>query len=230
MIHYVNNDTRAGFNLALEQVVMRRTAEPAFWLWRNSRAIIIGRNQDVVAEVDQAEASRCSVPVYRRASGGGAVYHDLGVCNFTFVLPEEASAACALSSLVALLECTGLTTSRNDVLVCGRKIAGTAQQISDGRRLFHGCLLYDADLVMLARLLTPPQEKLRRHGVASVRSRVGNLRALLPAPTRTADDFFAELRRRAALTFAGPAVPVPEKLLAEAETLSRTPAFNQIQS
>ena len=230
MIHYINNDTRAGFNLALEQVVMRRIVEPAFWLWRDSKSIIIGRNQDVAAEVDQTEASRCSVPVYRRASGGGAVYHDLGVCNFTFVLPEDASVACALSSFVALLDCTDLTTSGNDVLAGGRKIAGTAQQISDGRRLFHGCLLYDADLGTLVRLLTPSQEKLRRHGVASVRSRVCNLRALLPASAPSVDCFFGDLRLRASLSFAGPAVPVPEELLAEAEKLSRTPAFSQIQS
>ena len=229
MIHYANNDTRPGFNLALEQVVMRRTAEPAFWLWRNSRSVIIGRNQDVAAEVDLAAARRCAVPVYRRTSGGGAVYHDLGVCNFTFVLPEDASVAHALSGFVALLECTDLTTSHNDVLAGGSKIAGTAQQISDGRRLFHGCLLYDADLAMLARLLTPSQKKLRRHGVASVRSRVENLRALLPTPAPAADVFFSELRRRSSLSFAGPVVPGPDEFRAAAERLSRTPVFRQIQ-
>ena len=208
---------------------MRRTAESSFWLWRNSRSVIIGHNQDVAAEVDQAEAARCRVPVYRRASGGGAVYHDLGVCNFTFVLPVEASVAGALSEVVALLEVGDLVTEHNDVLACGCKIAGTAQQITSGRRLFHGCLLYDADLDMMERLLSPSPAKLSRHGVTSVRSRVANLRELLPAPAPTADEFFAALRLRAALSFAGSAEPFPDELLAEAETLSMTPEFRQIE-
>jgi lipoate-protein ligase A len=230
MIHYASSDTRAGFNLALEQVVMRRTSEPAFWLWRNSRAIIVGRNQNAAAEVDMAEAVRRSVPVYRRASGGGAVYHDLGVCNFTFVLPEAAPVASLLSEFTSLMQFDGLAIERNDVLACGRKIIGTAQQLCCGRRLFHGCLLYDADLALLERLLTPPQDKLHRHGVESVRSRVANLRTLLPAPAPSAGEFLAALRLRAACSFAGPASPFPPELLAAAEELSMALEFRQVES
>jgi len=208
---------------------MRRAAEPSFWLWRNSRSVIIGHNQDVSAEVDEAESARRCVPVYRRASGGGAVYHDLGVCNFTFVLTEEEPVASALSEFVALLGFGDLVTEHNDVLARGHKIAGTAQQITSGRRLFHGCLLYDADLGMMERLLSPSPAKLSRHGVTSVRSRVANLRELLSAPAPTADEFFAALRLRAALSFAGSAEPFPSELLVEAETLSMTPEFRQIE-
>lgn len=226
MVHYANDDARPGFNLALERVLLRRAPEPAFWLWRNAPSVIVGRHQDAAAEVDLAEAARRGVPVHRRASGGGAVYHDRGVVEFSFVLPAAEPVSRALERIVALLRAPAASTDRNDVLCGGRKIAGTAQYLCGSRRLFHGCLLYDADLAALARLLTPPETKLRRHGVASVRARVANLRNLLfrqPAPPP--GSFFADLRLRASRSFAGPLHPVPAPWLAEAEFLARTPPF-----
>ena len=228
MLHYVHNEIRTGFNLALEQVVLRRAAEPAFWFWRDMPSIVVGRHQVIADEVNLSESTRRSVPVFRRASGGGAVYHDLGVFNFTFVLPANASVARALSSVIGILGVSGVATERNDVLVGGRKIIGTAQFVSGSRRLFHGSLLYAADLDALSFLLSPSPSKLRRHGVASVRARVENLSALLPRPPSSADAFFSVLRRRAARAFAGPVCPVPDEVLAEAEDLSGQPRFRQI--
>lgn len=228
MLHYAHNGIRTGFNLALEQVVLRRSAEPAFWFWRDMPSIIVGRHQTVADEVNLSESMRRSVPVFRRASGGGAVYHDLGVFNFTFVLPEDASVSRALSSVIGILGVSGVATERNDVLVDGRKIIGTAQFVSGSRRLFHGCLLYAADLDALSNLLSPSPCKLRRHGVSSVRARVVNLSTLLPRPTSSVDAYFSALRCRAAHAFAGPVHPVPDEFLAEAEDLSGMPQFSQI--
>lgn len=224
MIHYRNDDTRPGFNLALEQVLLRRASESAFWLWRNAPAVIVGRHQDAAAEVDLAEAARRGVAVFRRRSGGGAVYHDEGTVNFSFVLSPATSVGEALARFVSLLEVPGAVTERNDVLVEGWKIAGTAQFLAGGRRLFHGCLLWDTDLGVLADVLTPPPGKLRRHGIPSVRARVANLRDILGSML-SADAFLAALRLRASSAFAGPSHAVPSSCLAEAESLAATPPF-----
>ncbi len=231
MIHYAAPDARpAGFALALEQVVLERASESAFWLWRDEPAVVLGRHQDAAAEADLAEAARRGVPVFRRKTGGGAVFHDLGTVQFSFVVPAATPVRRVLASFVALLGASAFATDRNDVLAPdGRKIAGTAQMLSGSRRLFHGTLLWDADLGALARLLTPPEAKLRRHGVPSVRSRVANLRDLLGSPLFT-DEFFARLRLRASRSWAGPLRPVPAPWLAEAESISRTPPFLPIPS
>ena len=87
MVHYAAPAAPTGFNLALEQVVLRRAPESAFWLWRGAPAVVLGRHQDASAEVDLAEAAHRGVPVLRRRTGGGAVCHDRGVLCFSFVLP-----------------------------------------------------------------------------------------------------------------------------------------------
>lgn len=230
MLHYAHNDIRTGFNLALEQVVLRRSSEPAFWLWRDMPSIVVGRHQCIPAEVDLPEAARRSVPIFRRASGGGAVYHDLGVFNFTFVLPLDASAADALSCVIGMLGVPGVATERNDVLAGGRKIVGTAQLVSGKRRLFHGSILYAADLDALSCVLSPSPGKLKRHGIGSVRARVANLSALLPRSNSSVDRFFSMLRRRASNSFAGSIRPVPATFLAEAENLSAMPQFRGIHA
>lgn len=224
-MHYANDDLRPGFNLALEQVLLRRAPAPAFWLWRNASTVVVGRHQDIEAEVDLAEAARRGIPVYRRKTGGGAVFHDLGTIEFSFILKNTEPAHRALDSIIAILRAPALATERNDILAAdGRKIAGTAQLSSGGRRLLHGCILWDADLDMLSHLLTPPPSKLLRHGVQSVRSRVANLRGILGSQS-SADEFILALRLRASAEFAGTISPIPDSWLAEAESLSNTKQF-----
>lgn len=212
MAHYICDSHSPSFNLALEQVLLRHAPVPSFWLWRNLPSVILGRHQVAAAEVDLAEAARRNIPVIARSSGGGAVFHDLGVVNFTFILPAWDPVSESLGRIVGLLDAPCAFTERNDVVSGGRKFLGTAQQLAGGRRLFHGSILYDADLALLARLLTPSQGKLRRHGVSSVRSRVENLRAITASPLST-DQFFQNLRQRASQGFAGPPQPLPEDFL-----------------
>ena len=186
-------------------------------LWRNSDCVVLGRNQDAAAETDLRFAAEHGISVLRRASGGGAVYHDPGTVNFTFLsdLPEDGSFSLRelTSPAVSALHEMGIPVSfsgRNDLLLPdGRKICGTAARIHEGRVLCHGCICFDTDLSRMERVLTPSAEKLGRHGVRSVRSRVACLRELMPE--MTAEDFLLQLETE--LLRGMDVIPYPDALL-----------------
>ena len=178
-------------NLSLEAYLFEKVRDrDIFMLWRNDRSVIIGKNQIAEEEVDLAYAKEKKIRVVRRSTGGGAVYHDRGNVNYSFISDRDLSAPVDLRALAqpivsAFLE-MGLRASfsgRNDILVNGLKVCGTAERIDGGRILSHGCICFDVDLDTMTRVLTPPAEKLERHGVASVKSRVIRLRNLLPSWT-----------------------------------------------
>lgn len=171
-----NGNLNPAYNLALEEVLLTEAESSFFMLWRNSPAIIIGANQDYHYEVDVEFAKKHSIPIYLRKTGGGTVYHDLGTLNFSFIMSLECSCVEALNKFLLLLGVDDLKIKSNDVLLGQHKIIGTAQRIYGNKRLFHGSLLYDTNLDVLANVLTPDQSKLRRNGVASVAARVANLR------------------------------------------------------
>ena len=226
----------AARNLATEEILFRTLAPGhpgVFLLWRNEPAVIVGCHQCVPAEVDMARARAEGVPVVRRITGGGAVCHDAGTLCFSWIshgagcvgpafAPLLAQVAQALADVGVITRLTG----RNDLEAGGRKISGCAQLRSGGRLLVHGTLLVSADLSRLGRLLTPPAEKRRAHGVASVRSRVGNV-AELWAPSTRMEDLEAALLARCAPE----AAEHPAGLAAMAELLAerkyRNPEWNQ---
>lgn len=194
--------TDPAYNLAFEEYVLTHRREGSYLiLWQNENAVIVGRNQNAEAEINRSFVEEHGIRVIRRNSGGGTVYHDLGNLNYSFITdvtaPDQQSAAaftapvvCALQALGLHAECSG----RNDILVAGRKVSGTAQQHLHGRILHHGTLLFDTDPAMIAGALNPDPEKFRSKGVASVRSRVGSIRAALPADM-TIDQFWAHLKK-----------------------------------
>lgn len=175
------------WNLALEEYVfscMPRDKEYLI-LWQNDNAVIIGRHQNTLAEIDESYVRQQGIRVVRRLSGGGAVYHDLGNLNFSFIVDAEGSQVdlerFCLRIALALGE-LGLNArldGRNDILAEGCKISGNAQYMKEGRVMHHGTLLFDSDLSVLAKALKPDPEKIKAKGVKSVRSRVANIRDLL---------------------------------------------------
>lgn len=175
------------WNLALEEYVfscMPRDKEYLL-LWQNDNAVIIGRHQNTLAEIDESYVQQQGIRVVRRLSGGGAVYHDLGNLNFSFIVDAESGRVdlerFCLRIALALGE-LGLDArvdGRNDILAQGCKISGNAQYVKEGRVMHHGTLLFDSDLSVLSKALKPDPEKIRAKGVKSVRSRVANIRALL---------------------------------------------------
>lgn len=188
MIAYRNNATDPFFSLALEEVLLRNTTDDVFMLWRNSPAVVIGRHQVANVEVNLALADQLQIPVVRRITGGGAVYHDFGTINFSFITTLTMSWEALLQMIVSHFGIKVSPLSGNDVTIGGSKIIGTAQYVIGHRRLFHGSLLFDTDLNTLNNILTPAEEKLQRHGVSSVRARVANLNLMLSI-LKTTEEF-----------------------------------------
>lgn len=188
MVYLESASTDPAFNLALEQYVfdsMPRSNE-YFMLWQNDNAIIVGRHQNTAEEINADYVREHGIRVVRRLSGGGAVYHDLGNLNFTFIVDAEHADRLNLQvfclPVVRALERLGVRaeiSGRNDITIGGKKFSGNSQYIREGRIMHHGTLMFDSDLSVVAGALNPAGDKLASKGVKSVRSRVTNIRPWL---------------------------------------------------
>ena len=173
--------------LAIEQDLVKSVAEPMLFTWMVSPTVIYGRHQSAEVEVNEAYCREHGIAVVQRKSGGGCVYADEGNLMISFVSPSthsEAVFAFFLDRLSHALRAKGLpavTTAHNDILVDGRKVSGCACFTSPTGTIVHGTLLYDVNLEAMLAALTPGTDKLAKHGVASVRQRVANLRELTTA-------------------------------------------------
>lgn len=166
------------FNLSAEEYFLCEKDEDFSMLWQNEPCIVIGKNQNAADEINRGYVRARSLPVVRRITGGGAVYHDRGNLNFSFIINGEADRVELCQPIIDVLRSIGVVaeiSGRNDILVGGRKISGTAMCSRGGRSLFHGTLLISADLEAMSEALRPDENKLMGHGVKSVRSRVANL-------------------------------------------------------
>lgn len=180
-------DRPLAFYLAMEEHVARKyPAGDCFFVWRTGPSVIFGRNQDMEAEVNVPYCLEHGIRIYRRKSGGGCVYSDWGNLMHSCIISPGKDAAFVfyryMQQIALALRRLGLeaeVSGRNDIMVEGRKVSGNAFHLLPGRCIIHGTLLYDTDLEVMARAITPSVEKLERKGVRSVRQRVGNLRELL---------------------------------------------------
>lgn len=183
--------TDPAFNLALEQYAFDSLPRDRNWfmLWRNHNAIVIGRHQNTLAEINEAAVREKGVTVVRRLSGGGAVYHDLGNLNFTFI--QDAAQGGRLDMglfcrpVAQALRTMGVdaqVNGRNDITINGKKFSGNAQYSREGRVMHHGTIMYDSDLDAVGLVLRVNPEKIQAKGVRSVRSRVTTVRAHMPRP------------------------------------------------
>ncbi|MBR5810387.1 MAG: lipoate--protein ligase family protein [Bacteroidales bacterium] len=169
------------FFLAMEEYVAQNVPGDSFFIWRVKPTVIIGRNQDLEAEVNLDYCKEHGVKIVRRKSGGGCVYSDKGNVMVSYVSAKGDTASVFERYLSAMTQCLrslGLDaekSGRNDILVQGRKVSGNALHQLPDRTIVHGTLLYDTDLDALEQAIRPPVEKLARHKVQSVRQRVRNL-------------------------------------------------------
>lgn len=183
---YEGNSFDPHLNLAVEQHLLETVPEDTciLYLWQNERTVVIGRNQNAWKECRTTLLEEEGGHLARRLSGGGAVFHDLGNLNFTFLVPmADYDLDRQLSVIQEAVLRLGIRTEksgRNDILADGRKFSGNAFYKSGIRAYHHGTLLVDVDTARMSRYLNPSKAKLEAKGVDSVRSRVVNLRELNP--------------------------------------------------
>lgn len=195
---FVNNPSNDPyFNMALEEYLFFSRSDDICMLWQNSPAIIVGKHQNTMAEIDYEYTQRENIPVVRRLSGGGCVFHDMGNLNFTYIVNSDRFGDYDgfTKPLRKYIESLGLKTElsgRNDLLIDGRKFSGNAQFFHKGRLLHHGTILLGADMTRLAAALRPHPEKILSKGIKSVRSRVANLSEFISLSANEFRDGFSK--------------------------------------
>ena len=189
MLCIIRHETNPYFNLAAEEYVMDHFDRDVFMLWRNEPAIIVGRHQNTLAEINVDFVREHDIPVVRRLSGGGAVFHDLGNLNFTFIAAGQPNVQADFRRftrpILDALRGLGVNAQfegRNDLTIDGRKFSGNAEYVHRGRILHHGTLLFSAQMADVAAALRPDPAKFTDKAVKSVRSRVTNISEHLPRP------------------------------------------------
>lgn len=199
-----NTSTDAAFNLATEEWLLRNTDEDIFMLWRNAKAVIVGRNQNSAAEIDEAYIRENGIQVIRRLTGGGAVFHDQGNVNFTFIQLKQTTRQIDFqrftTPILEALQAMGVNcsfTGRNDLVIDDCKFSGNAQLIEKDRVLHHGTLLYSAEMADLSGALKVNPVKYVDKAVKSIRKRVTNISSHLPEPV-SVEQFIDRVMRHVA--------------------------------
>ncbi len=186
MKYIENYSTSPQHNLAFEEYVFKNLdLEDGGYvlLWINKPAIIVGKNQNTIEEINMEYVKENNIEVVRRVTGGGAVYHDLGNLNFSFIIKAEAPKQIDFKTytipILKALEKLGIPcelSGRNDITIDGKKFSGVAQSVARGRVLNHGTLLFDSQLDVLSKALKVRRDKIESKGIKSVSSRVTNIK------------------------------------------------------
>lgn len=189
MKYIVNKSNNPAYNIALEAYAFREllSEDEIFILWINEPAIIIGKHQNTIQEINKEYIDAHGIHVARRLSGGGAVYHDLNNLNYTIISNKSEEGAFDFKTfsqpVIETLADLGVKaefTGRNDLEINGKKFCGNAQAYYKGRMMHHGCLLFDVDMTVLGDALKVGKDKIESKGIKSVRARVTNILDELP--------------------------------------------------
>ena len=179
----INNENKDPyFNIALEEYLLKQFKEDIFMLYINKPAVIIGKHQNTVAEINAQCIAKHNIPVIRRISGGGTVYHDTGNLNFTFIRNGESNKLVDFQRYTKyireVLDNIGLKTyfaKSNSLFTGDKKISGNAEHVYKKRVLHHGTLLYNTNLAMLHEAIKTNDSSIQSRAVQSIRSEVTNI-------------------------------------------------------
>jgi len=181
-------NTDAWFNLAAEEFVLKNFDQDVFMLWQNDNAIVVGKHQNTLAEINYDFVKEQNIKVVRRLSGGGTVYHDMGNLNFTFIMNGHEGQMVDFRKftqpIIDVLGKLGVEAKfegRNDLTINGLKFSGNAEHVYKNRVLHHGTLLFSSELNNLTNALKVNPLKFQDKAVKSVRSRVTNISEHLKA-------------------------------------------------
>jgi len=185
--------TNPYLNLAIEEYLLKNSDEEYFLLWQNEPTVVIGKNQNAFAEINIEYTKKHGIHIARRITGGGAVYHDLGNLNYSYISNKKGSdinfEKFSRPVIEALLE-MGIDaelSGRNDIMIGEKKISGNAQTHFENRVLHHGTLLYDSDLDVLSSALLVDKKKIETKAIKSTKSRVTNIKNFLPVSSTVFD-------------------------------------------
>jgi lipoate---protein ligase len=189
-----NDSTDPYFNLALEDYLLNNFSQECFMLWQDEPSIIVGKNQNSLSEINIDYVQKHNIPVVRRLSGGGAVFHDLGNLNFTFITNDNSDSfanfekfTLPIIEVLRDLSVKAEFSGRNDLLIDGKKFSGNAQYKCSNRLLHHGTLLFTSKISDLAAALNVDASKFDGKGIKSVESRVTNITEHLKRPITILD-------------------------------------------
>lgn len=177
----LNENTSLSFNMAAEEYLMKHFDDDIFMLWRAKKSILIGKNQNALAEINHDYVKEHNIDVVRRLSGGGTVFCDLGNTNFAFIVSDKESFSNfrkftqPILDVLHKLNVDAQFTGRNDLTINNMKFSGNAQYKYKNRLLHHGTLLFRSDLKDLVKAIRPPKIKYASKGISSVKSRVTNI-------------------------------------------------------
>ncbi len=175
------------FNIASEEHLLRKFTDDVFMLYTNTDSVIVGKHQNTMGEINLHYVKENNLPVIRRLSGGGTVYHDLQNLNFAFIQNGEDGKLIDfnkfISPIIQFLKTKGITATagkRNDIIVDGKKISGNAEHVFKNRVLHHGTLLFESNLDALNKSIKVNLDQFTDKSVKSNRSVVTNLKPMLP--------------------------------------------------
>lgn len=202
-MRYIYSDkTDPYYNLALEQFVFDELdkSDSYFMLWQNHNSIIVGKHQNTAGEINADYVRENNIRVARRLSGGGAVYHDMGNLNFTFIADADSKNydfATFCQPVIAALAQLGVkaeVSGRNDMTIDGKKFSGNAQYMRKGRIMHHGTIMFDSNLEILTEALNVSPDKIQSKGIKSIKSRVTNVKPHVQE-NLTVGEFWETLRK-----------------------------------
>ncbi len=187
---YINNESHSPYyNLALEEYLLKNFKQELFVLWQNAPSVIVGRNQNTISEINTDYIKEHNIPVVRRLTGGGAVFHDLGNLNYTFIVNDSDGSdfdfqkhTAPIIETLRKLSVDARLSGRNDLTIDGKKFSGNAQCRYRSRLLHHGTLLFNSNISDISSALKVDASKFEGKGIKSVESRVTNISEHLQNP------------------------------------------------
>lgn len=199
------------FNIASEEYFLKQMDGEFVMIWQNDPSVVIGKHQNTIAEVNQRYLHKNGIPVIRRISGGGTVYHDNGNLNFTFISKSENKEKLVdfhkyTQPVIDFLATYGITASfsgKNNLIVDGKKFSGNSAHVFKNRVIHHGTILFDSNLDNLEKAITPANFSITDKAVKSIRATVTNICDLLPQKksiTEFRDDFLGFLKENMDIT------------------------------